>query len=520
MQRLDEGRLHWLSRDEHAALLRGGLKGVEREALRVDTEGQLSRVAHPKALGSALTHQYITTDYSEALLEFVTPAYTSTWEVQQFLCDLHQFTYENIGDEMLWSASMPCVMTAEADIPIAEYGNSNVGRMKNIYRRGLGYRYGRTMQTISGVHFNYSLPVPFWKTLKQQDGSGASLQEFMSERYMGLVRNFRRVGWLVLYLFGNSPAICKSFLPYGGLGLQEFDSSTWYAPYATSLRMSGLGYQNTVQAGLYVSANTLEEYVRGLSRAITTPSEKFERIGVAVDGDYRQLNANVLQIENEYYSAIRPKRRAESGERPTLALSRRGVEYVEVRALDVNLEAPTGIDQAQMRFLEAFLILCALADSPPIGADERREIDLRQSLVAEQGRRPGLALPRDGVPVTLTDWATELVQQTQAIAEILDGQGEDYRYATAAAAAVARDPEQTPSATLLDELRSQKLGFFAFGLQVSVAQRDYYAELMPLSPGKQSLFSDEASNSLRRQTELENQPAPSFEEYLAAYYQG
>ncbi|MDH3266057.1 MAG: glutamate--cysteine ligase, partial [Gammaproteobacteria bacterium] len=129
--------------------LAGGLRGVEKESLRVDHGGQLSRASHPAALGSALTNRYITTDFSEALLEFITPAAASTWEALQFLCDIHQFTYARLDDELLWTMSMPCRIPEDPEIPLARYGTSNVGQMKTIYRRGLGFRYGRKMQTIA-----------------------------------------------------------------------------------------------------------------------------------------------------------------------------------------------------------------------------------------------------------------------------------------------------------------------------------------------------------------------------------
>jgi glutamate--cysteine ligase len=511
-------RLNWLVRDDSSGLLRGGLKGIERETLRVSPTGELSQRPHPQELGSALTNRYITTDYSEALLEFVTPAYPSTWEVQQFLCDVHQFVYARIGDELLWGASMPCAMTADEDVPIAHYGNSNVGMMKTIYRRGLGYRYGRKMQTIAGVHFNYSMPVDFWPALQAQEGDQQRLQDFRSSMYMAMVRNLRRYGWLILYLFGTSPALCKSFLPDGSAELQELDESTWYGRYATSLRMSGLGYQNNAQAGLVVSANSLQEYVADLSAAITTSSELFQRIGVKVDGEYRQLSSNRLQIENEYYSSVRPKRRAASGQRPTEALRQQGVEYIEVRALDVNLFHPTGIDQIQMRFLEAFLIFCGLSESPAIDTTEQAEIDARQASVAQQGRRPDLKLQRDGAAYGLKDWALELVNGIGNVAELLDGPGRDYRVAVAKQREACLDPELTPAARMLSRMVDAQLSFPVFALRESQAQQAYFQSLKPLPSDKHQLLDNEARESLQTQRDIEAQADEPFDIYLQSYF--
>jgi glutamate--cysteine ligase len=358
---LFEQRINRLVNTSPADTLCGGLKGIEKESLRVRPDGMLSATSHPLALGSALTNRYITTDFSEALLEFVTPAFANTWEALRFLCDIHQFSYIRLDDELLWATSMPCRLPAEQDIPLAQYGKSNVGRMKTIYRRGLGYRYGRLMQTIAGVHFNYSMPEAFWPVYRDHEERRDDLRAFRSEAYLGLVRNFRRVGWLVLYLFGASPALCKSFAA-NATGMSAFDGETFYEPFGTSLRMSDLGYSNRTQSKINISLNSLDEYVADLIEAISTPEPQYEKTGIAPQGDadqgdYRQLSINRLQIENEYYSPIRPKRVAYSGERPTEALRRGGVEYVEIRSIDINVFDPVGINQNVMRFMEAFLIL-------------------------------------------------------------------------------------------------------------------------------------------------------------------
>src|SRR5512134_3191279 len=391
-----ERRLASLINAREPRVLQGGLKGVEKESLRVSPDGYIEQSEHPRELGSTLTHEHITTDYSEALIELVTPAFRESWELLQYLCDLHQFVYRHLGEQLLWATSMPCAVDGDPSIPIAEYGSSNVGRMKHIYRVGLGHRYGRVMQAISGVHFNYSFPDDLWPVLAEVLKASKADKTFRSDAYFALLRNYRRHGWIVLYLFGNSPAICESFL--GGRrveGLKELIPGTLYAPHATSLRMSDLGYRNKSQAGLSVSVNSLEHYVRDLTLAITTPHPDYVKIGVKVDGEYRQLNANWLQIENEYYSFIRPKRVARSGERPTRALQRAGVQYVEMRSLDVSAFDPVGVNQLKLRFLEAFAAFCVLRASPAIEPAEQAELDGNHALVARRGREPGLALGRD-----------------------------------------------------------------------------------------------------------------------------
>ena len=500
--------------------LAGALRGVEKESLRVDPTGFLAETAHPKVLGSALTNQFITTDFSEALLEFITPALGSTWEALRFLCDIHQFAYERLGDELLWTASMPCRIPADPQIPLARYGTSNVGRMKTIYRRGLGHRYGRQMQTIAGVHFNYSLPEQFWPVYQEIIADRQGDDEFRSAHYLRLVRNFRRFGWLVLYLCGASPAMCKSFSGDSDLQLPALNADTWYEPFATSLRMSDLGYSNQNQARINISLNNLDEYVRDLSDAIETPEPAYEAIGVKVDGEYRQLNANRLQIENEYYSPIRPKRVAHSGERPTAALRRGGIEYVEIRSLDININDPAGINQNTMRFMEAFLVYCLLEDSPPFDDRALDETKRNQTGTAKNGRDADFRLLRDGKEVGLSAWAGEITDKVLAIAELIDrGEGGDsYVQATRLMQSIIKEPEATPSARILTGLQEADCSFFEFAMSVARSHRDYFSSIAPLSMERTKELQREAEESLQRQAAIEAGDTISLDEYLAGYF--
>jgi len=520
IDRTFERRLAALVNGGQPQILQGGRKGVEKESLRVTPSGILAQTPHPRRLGSALTNENITTDYSESLIELVTPAFTTSWELLQYLLDLHQFVYRHLDDELLWATSMPGAIERDADIPIAQFGNSHVGQMKTIYRKGLGLRYGRMMQAISGVHFNYSFPIPFWEAyadvLKSQDRGS----QFVSASYFDLLRNYRRFGWIVLYLFGVSPVVCKSFLKGRDFQLADFTSNTAYEPYATSLRMSDVGYRNRNQAGLAVSVNSLEEYVRDLTHAIMTPHPPYEALGVKVDGEYRQLNANILQIENEYYSFIRPKRVARSGERPTKALQRAGVEYVEVRALDVSAFDPVGVNQNKLRFLEAFLALCLLKESPPIGESEQNSLDSNHVTVARRGREPGLVLWRDGENVPMGDWARELLDSMVGICEILDlgDSTRPYSQALAIQAAKVQDVARTPSARLMEELTTTGESFFDLALRMSATHKAYFLDLYPPNEERLGEFAREAEESLAKQRQVEATDRGTFEEYLGRYF--
>ena len=494
--------------------------GVEKESLRVDRAGYIAQTPHPAELGSALAHPTITTDFSEALIEFVTPAYRGVRETARSLRHLHQFTYPSIGDEVLWATSMPCMVTGDRSIPIARYGSSNVGTMKHVYRRGLSHRYGRVMQIISGVHFNFSLPRPFWTAYRNVEGrSRERLGTFRSHGYFALVRNFHRRGWLVPLLFGSSPAICRSFLGSAPHTFSELGRGTLYEPFATSLRMSDIGYKNKSQRQLGISYDSPADYIRTLHEATEAPHPPYEAIGVVVDGEHRQLNANLLQIENEYYSFVRPKQIARSGEKPTVALQRRGVRYVEIRALDVDPFSPTGIDEDAMRFMEAFLIHCALDSSPAISAREREENEENQRLVATRGRDPALRLQRAGETVPVFDWAREIVDAVSVIAETLDGASRSRRYAGAVAScrAALDDPQLLPSARVLEELRARSEAFFEFAMRKSEEHRaTLLATALPV--GRQATLAAEATASLRAQREIESADRLSFAEYLEHYF--
>ncbi len=498
-------------------VLYGGLKGVEKESLRVAADGFLAETSHPIGLGSALTNRFITTDFSEALLEFVTPAFPTTWEALRCICDIHQFTYSQLDDEMLWASSMPCRIPPDREIPLARYGDSNVGQMKTIYRRGLGYRYGREMQVIAGVHYNYSVPAAFWPLYQELLGSELGEDDFRSEQYLGMIRNFRRMGWIILYLYGASPAVCKSFTS-GKVDLSSLNADTWYEPWATSLRMSDLGYSNKNQSRINISLNSVNEYIRDLSNAICTREPSYEEIGVKVDGEYRQLNANLLQIENEFYSSVRPKRVIRPGERPTAALRRAGIEYVEVRSLDINMFDPSGINQNTMRFIEAFLLYCLLEDSPLLDAAEMDEIRHNHTGTAKHGRDPEFRLQRDGREVPLQDWAREIVDKVATIAAAIDREDDNYSSAVALARGLIDRTEETLSARIVRELRETGSSFFEFALDTANCHRDYFNAIAPLRDSQQMMFRTEASESLQRQADIEASDAVSLDTYLEQYF--
>lgn len=483
--------------------LKGMRRGIEKESLRATLDGSLALTPHPKALGSALTHPHITTDYSESQLELITGVHPTPETCLEELMQIHQFTYRALSDEeMLWVSSMPCNLPADENIPIGRYGSSNVGRAKSVYRMGLAHRYGRRMQTICGIHYNWSLP------------------DVSSEQYFALIRNFRRHAFLLLYLFGASPAVCSGFVAGREHGLQPLGPGTLHMPHGTSLRMGRLGYQSAAQASLAVSYNGLDGYAASLHEALTKPYPAYEAVGIVnPGGEYNQLATSLLQIENEFYGTIRPKRVIRRGERPLHALRERGVEYVEVRLLDLNPFVPIGITAQTLRFLDVFLLHCLLSDSPPDTPQEIAALGRNQHQTAAFGRQPGLLLERDRGEIALVEWGGELMESFAPVAAVLDAthQTSDYTDALRSAQALLHSPELLPSARVLAVMeRDFGNSFTAFGCAQSQQARGKLLSL-PFGATLQSRFAAESERSVRSQSEIEAADRIPFETFRQQY---
>ena len=495
------------------ARLQGIRRGIEKESLRALPTGALARTPHPAALGSPLTHPHITTDYSESQLELITGVHADVDDCLDELTQVHQFVYrtmaavgEGHSDEQLWVGSMPCGLPPDENIPIGSYGSSNIARAKSVYRMGLGHRYGRRMQTISGIHYNWSMP-------------GLS-----NEEHFALIRNFRRHAFLLLTLFGASPAVCPSFVAGREHGLQTLNEHTLYQPHATSLRMGRLGYQSDAQATLAVSYNSLESYAASLHIALTQPYAPYEAIGIKnLGGEYNQLATTLLQIENEFYGSIRPKRVIEPGERPLHALRQRGVEYIEVRCMDLDPFVAVGIAAPTLRFLDVFLLHCLLQDSPPDTPEEIAALGRNQHRTAAFGREPGLKLERDGREVTLVDWALQLLDECEPIAQALDAANPtadpsaQCGHALAAARAGLLAMDTLPSARVLATMKSDFGASYTGFIRAQSTQIQQQLLALPWSAEQQAAFEAVARESVDKRCAIEAADTEDFESFRLAY---
>lgn len=499
-------------------------RGVEKEGLRAGPDGMLSERLHPAALGAPLTHPRITTDFSESQLELITGIHGDADACVGELTTVHQFVHRHLAGELMWASSMPCQLPADEAIPLGHYGASNLARMKTVYRKGLSYRYGSRMQTISGVHYNFSLPDAAWPLLQHRDGFTGDPVAYRNDAYFALIRNFRRHSWLLLYLFGASPAASRSFVTHTVQGLSELEACTLFLPQGTTLRMGPLGYQSDAQASLAVSYNGLDTYARALCRALREPYPAYEAVGVRDGEDYHQLNTTLLQIENEFYGTIRPKRRVHRGERPLHAIGRDGIEYVEVRCMDVDPFSAVGIEPGTMRFLDVFLLHCLLSESAPDTPAEIAAIAHNQYLTAERGRDPALRLTRGEQQVALADWGDELLRSFGPIADALDAArgGEaprttQHRHALERARDALADPSLTPSARVLAEMAaSHENSHLRFGLAQSVRHRRTLLDL-PLPPEQEAHFRQLAIESVAERIALEQADDVPFETYRQNY---
>lgn len=508
-------KIAWLKK--HPKMLEGIFRGIERETLRIQKNGNFSKKKHPYSIGSSLTHRWITTDFAENLLEFVTPTSDNIDYLLSFLKDLHCFTALKIKNEHMWPFSIPYCFNDKTNIHIAQYGCSNLGKMKTIYRTGLKNRYGDLINTISGVHYNFSLPVLFWENWKENHNKKNNA-DYISSGYLNLIRNYYRFGWIIPYLFGSSPAISSYFLKNTKTKYQfkKNKENIFYLPWSTSLRLSDIGYANTNILDLNIMFNDFHQYLDSLKNVIETPSQKFINIGLKdIDGNFKQLNTNILQIENELYTQIRPKRKTKNGESLIEALKNRGIEYVEIRSLDINPFSPIGINKNQILFLDLFLIWCALIDSPKIDKIDFLLINKNWERIIYEGRKPNqkIYINNQHETKTLIEMSDIIFQDLNEIALILDFNSNKllYQKACKEIKLFFENPELTYSAQCLNFLI--KKGLKKTGLYLADKYHQQFINRNYINLNK-NILEQETILSHKKQIKMEREDILSFEEYM------
>lgn len=487
--------------------------GLERETLRVNQHtGRISNKPHPEAIGSALTHSHITTDFAEPMLEFVTNPVASVEEALQDLNHIQRFTLSQLEDEIFWPGSMPPFIASEEEITIAQYGNSNDAKMKSLYRKGLSLRYGKMMQVISGIHFNFSLKDHFFKAFQEVTVNNDSLAAFKTARYLHACRNVSRYGYIIPYLLGASPAMDKSFLAGKENDFQSLNDTDSYLPEGESLRLSDIGYGNN-KCHFDVSFNNIEKFTKNIQFAISTPCNIFSQIPVIENGEYNQINNHILQIENEYYASIRPKQIMRKGENFLTALNHRGIEYIELRSIDINPLIAEGIDVESMLFLQLFLTASILTDAPDLSQKEYEHNQKNLKIVA----KTGLALDQPFIvsdeEYTLKEALLSVIKWLEPIAQIL---GEKHQKALKNMLEKIEQPEKLPSQKVLQALTESQKPYQEFFFET--AKSLYIKQFKSLENTETDQFKNLAKESLAKQKAIEEAPQIPFSEYLENYF--
>ncbi len=487
-------------------------RGIEKESLRV-SGSSISTSNHPEKFGAALTNPHITTDFSEALLEVITG---KRKKIDDSIDDLEMvlaFCHQNTED-IIWPGSIPCSIEDEDQIRIAEYGTSNSAKLKELYRKGLSLRYGSMMQCVSGIHYNFSLNDSFFNIWNGQNGCA---KDFQNKKYLNLVRNFRRNAWLLIYLFGASPVVPNSFIGKRENFLYSLNKDDSFLEHSTSLRMSQLGYMSEAQDNLNIAYNSLEEYTDNLKLALTKQYPPYQEIGIKDGDEFLQINDCIIQIENEYYSSIRPKRVVSSGERPINILKEKGIEYVEVRCMDNNPFLNNSIDKETAYFIEAFLMTSLVDEDAPCLSEEIIEIQNNWHSVVKEGRKPNLNLKIKGESMPLKDAANIFLEKMDRFANSIPEEAKDLKKNILNSIKSQEEKiinsDITPSGRIIREMAENNWTWQEFNQVYFKRNKDFFTEFKK----DLSLFDNSAKKSFAELKEIEAKKEIPFEIYLKQY---
>lgn len=513
---MSKNKLVWQANDllvhPDARLIKNNLRGIEKECLRVSQNGNISKKRHPLSLGSALTNSFITTDFGEAQLELITPPNNSIQNSLDYLNNIHYFVSQNIyEDELLWPMSMPCNIHYDSEIIVANYGESNLGKLKKTYRNGLTHRYGKKMQAISGLHYNFSISQELWSKVLPKNLSADKRKHFINENYFGLMRNIIRFGCIFPYIMGASPFILDSI---NSCSYKIFKN-------ATSLRSSSFGYHNNLTT-VHVSYNSVEEYIQNIRKAVLTPNKSYtvKCINPYIKKNDYQLNENILQIDNEYYSSIRPKSNLNSNDASLKNLAVGGVEYIELRGIDINPFSPNGIDLWQAAFIETFIMTCFFLESNPISWVEQNKYTENYNKVALHGKSKDCTVYFYGKNILITELLKILLEKLFSVSSWLDS-CYNVKYYTKSIQHVERilyHQEPLLCDMLLDEMINSKESFVNNILSLCQKHKDYWSNFV-FNEDMQNKLQQEQNKSWKKYHGLKKNDAIDFKSFLEKYYE-
>ena len=466
-------------KDGKGNLLAEGNFGFEKESQRIISSGDLALTPHPPVFGDKLENQRITTDFSESHIEMITSTFKTIEEAYEELNTICTEVENGIGDELLWPLSMPPKLPDENKIPIASFPDSEEGIYKEIYRKGLALRYGKKMQMISGIHYNFSFDEEMVDYLYDLFGNEKDKRSFINEIHFALTRNFLRYRWMLIYLFGASPFCHPTYYSVIDKEIKIIQKSCSscvesiknFNQYATSLRVSRFGYSNILKHNQNIYFNSLDEYSKKLRKLMTTKNNDYSKLGIYENNSQIQLNGNILQNESEFYSSIRLKQNIGKDETQLDALEKRGVQYVEVRILDLNPFEKLGLSLEQMYFIQVFMLFCLFEQSNPITEDEYDRINLNHHLITLFGRKENLVLQKyNGRAIALKHWGEEIFVKLKMIADLMSNATGDDKYRNSVENEHKKlfDISFLPSERIHREMENNKEDFLEFGTRCAV----------------------------------------------------
>lgn len=366
-------------------LLLQGNFGIERETLRVDSQGFLAQSAHP-----APGDEHIVRDFCENQIEINTSISPSAEGALDLLAQ-HNQKIESIlanmdSPEYLWPFSNPPYIRSEKDIPIAQFEGEEA--WKTEYRNYLSDHYGRYKMAFSGIHVNYS----FSDELLERDFQLSDETDFTAYKngvYLDLAIKAVAYGWILVATTAASPILDSSFVEKGKIGDDIFLG-------LGSVRCSELGYWNNFSPALDYTdivsyANSIQSYVD--TEWISAPSELYYPIRLKPPG------VNSLS-----------------------GLRERGVSHIELRMYDLNPFAENCIDIRDIKFGQ--LLLVWLSSTPFEGFNTRYQVQSVQNFknAAHYDLKTVKIILPDGSSDTVADSAIKVIAEMR---EFYDGLGID-----------------------------------------------------------------------------------------------
>lgn len=412
--------------------------GLEKENVRVTESGNLALTPHPKAFGDREKNAYIKTDFSESQLEMVTPVCNTLEEVYSFICNLNKVVSLEImkNGEFLWPQSNPPILPREEEIPIAKLSN----REDELYRENLSYKYGKKKQVISGIHYNFSFKEEFIKLLYKELKVEKDFREFKDDIYLRMARNFQKYHWLLIYLTGASPVFHESYIDEIKKDGEILGEDSYYIKDDTSLRNSSYGYKN--KKDYYVSYNSIGEYASDIKNLVKDKE---------------------IQSIKEYYNPIRLK--SLGSEDMLESLLHKGIDYLEVRLLDLDPLSIQGVSKETLYLVHLFMIYTLLKENKEITYKDQEEFFKNHDMVALKGRNEEAVIYENGVPVLLKDKGREILSEMDEIVEILFSNNEEFKNVIKRALEKINNPHDTISEKLIKDIKEE--GYINFHMRLA-----------------------------------------------------